>query len=164
MYECMEEWFEWEYKGKVINLHMDDIYYFCSEERKTYIHAKNGVYQIGTTVKTEEEKMRKLPFIRTHNAYLVHLKHLECIGRQEAVIRNGDRVPVSERREQQAKQQMRIYWKQMRIAKKQGKATIIRGICPACLKMSQEYGRVFVQPHFDSVPVCQPSISYGNLI
>lgn len=142
MYESMEEWFEWEYKGQIIRLRIDDIYYFCSEERKTYIHAKNGVYQIGTTVTMEAEKMRERPFIRTHNAYLVHLKHLECIGRQEAVLRNGDRVPVSERRERRAKQETRIYLERMRMAKKQGKTTIIRGVCPVCLKLTGVYGKV----------------------
>lgn len=134
MYEWMDEWFEWEYKGRIIKLPIDDIYYFCSEGRKTYIHAKNGVYQIGITVKMIEEKLQEQPFIRTHNAYLVHLKHLECIGRQEAVIRNGDRIPVSERREHQAKQETRIYLKQMRITKKGGKTTEIQGVCPVCLK------------------------------
>lgn len=118
MYECMEEWFEWEYKGRIIKLFIDDIYYICSEKRKTYIHAKNGIYQIGTSVKQEREKMGERPFVLTHNAYLVHLKHLECIGPQEAVLRNGDRVPVSERREQRAKQEIRKYIEQMKLQKK----------------------------------------------
>lgn len=121
MYERMEEWFEWEYKGHIIKLFLDDIYYICSEERKTYIHARNGTYQIGTTMKQEVEKLRERPFVRTHNAYLVHLKHLECIGRQEAVLRNGDRVPVSERRGQRAKQEIRKYLKQMKLQKKGAK-------------------------------------------
>lgn len=134
MQESANDCFEWEYKGRIIHLQMDDIYYFCSEERKTYVHARNGIYQIGTTVKIEAEKLRERPFIRTHNAYLVHLKHLECIGRQEAVLRNGDRVPVSEGREQRAKQETRIYLDQIKYAKKQGKTTVILGVCPVCLK------------------------------
>ena len=102
----MEECLEWEYKGQIINLLLDDIYYICSEERKTYIHAKNGTYQIGTTVRQEAEKLRGRPFVRIHNAYLVHLKHLECIGHHEAVLRSGDRIHVSELRERRAKQEI----------------------------------------------------------
>ena len=117
MYMCMEEWFKWEYQGQIINLFLDDIYYICSEDRKTYIHAKNGTYQIGTTVKHEAERLRGQPFVRTHNAYLVHLKHLECIGRHEAVLRSGDRIPVSERREQRAKQEIRRYLGEMKLQK-----------------------------------------------
>lgn len=121
MFQCTKEYFEWEYKGQIVNLFMDDIYYICSEERKTYIHAKNGVYQIGVTMKQAVEKMQGQPFVRTHNAYLVHLMHLECIGRREAVLRNGDRIPVSERREKRAKQEIRKYLKQMKLQKNEAK-------------------------------------------
>lgn len=118
MHRSMEAWFEWEYKGQIIKLFLDDIYYICSEERKLYIHAKNGTYQIGTTMKQEVEKMRGWPFVRIHNAYLVHIKHLECIGHQEAILRSGDRIPVSERREQRAKQAIREYLEQLKSQKK----------------------------------------------
>lgn len=121
MYMCTEERFEWEYKGQIINLFLDDIYYIRSEERKTYIHAKNGIYQIGTTMKQIVEKLRGCPFVRIHNAYLVHLKYLECIGRQEAVLRSGDRIPVSERRERLAKQEIRKYLEQVKLQKNRAK-------------------------------------------
>lgn len=117
----MEERLEWEYKGQIIHLFLDDIYYICSEDRKTYIHAKNGTYQIGTSVKQEAERLRHLPFVRIHNAYLVHLKHLECIGHHEAVLRSGDRIPVSERRERLAKQEIRKYLDQLKIQKNRAK-------------------------------------------
>lgn len=117
MNACMEDWFEWEYKGQIIKLCLDDIHYICSEERKTFIHARNGIYQIGTTVNKEAERLRKWPFVRTHNAYLVHLMHLECIGRREAVLRSGERIPVSERRERRAKQETRFYLQQIKLQK-----------------------------------------------
>lgn len=121
MFKCTKECFEWEYKGQIINLFLDDIYYICTEERKTYIHAKNRVYQIGGSMKQVAEKLQGRPFVRVHNAYLVHLMHLECIGRREAVLRNGERIPVSERRERWAKQEIRKYLKHMKLQKNEAK-------------------------------------------
>lgn len=112
-----EDWLAWEYKGRIIKLWIKDIYYICSEERKIFIHARNGIYQIGTTLNKEAERMRKWPFVRTHNAYLVHLMHLECIGCREAVLRSGERIPVSERRERRAKQETRTYLQQIALQK-----------------------------------------------
>lgn len=121
---------QWEYKGKLIRLYPDDIYFICSEQRKTYVHTAERVYQIGTTVKLEAERLRSHPFVRTHQAYLVHLKYLECIGDSEAVLRNGERVPVSQRCQTEAKQQLRTYGRYENNAKKHAIRQKIRSFVP----------------------------------
>lgn len=114
-------WRIWEYKGYVIKLSVEEIYCICKEGRKTYLYTRSRVYRIGSTLKEEEALLRGFPFTRTHNAYLVHLKHLECIGRQEAVLRNGIKVPVSEQREKKVKQQLKDYVWHIINTKNQGK-------------------------------------------
>lgn len=158
----MNEQREWEYKGKLICLFLDDIYYFHSEARKTYVHTATRAYQIGTSIKKEAERMRELPFIRTHNAFLVHLKKLECIGSQEAVLRNGERIPVSERCWPTAKEYTKRYLNEIHNAKKRGKITKKRGICPAGLPMICECDMLLRRTNFDNFPDCQPRTSAGT--
>lgn len=134
----------WEYKGKVIKLRLEDIYFFCAEERKIYIHTENRIYQIGGTLKAEVDKAKGHSFIHTHQAYFVNLQHLECIGRGEAVLSNGVKVPVSERKESDAKMGMRQYASHLKKVQTVCKLTKKRCNYPMCLRMKSECGMVTV--------------------
>lgn len=102
--------FVWEYKGGMLRVEEDEICYFHSERRKTYIHTPDKIYELRGNLKDAEKKVGGLPMVRTHVSFLIHLKHLRNLTGSEAVMRNGDRIPVSEKRRKYAFETARIYF------------------------------------------------------
>lgn len=93
--------FVWEHKGRLLQLYGNEIYYLHSQQRKLFVHTAKNVYEIGGKLDEEEEHLKRLPMVRTHYSYLVHLRYLEQISGREATLKNGERIPVSERRRKQ---------------------------------------------------------------
>lgn len=89
--------FVWEYKGHLLHLHGREIYYLHSEQRKIFIHTAKQTYEVGGKLDEEEEFLNELPIVRTHYSYLVHIRHLERVEGNEVIMKNGERIPVSER-------------------------------------------------------------------
>lgn len=82
----------------MVKLKGADICYFHTAQRKTYIHTSERVYQIRTTLKDEESNLMELPVVRVHHGYLVHLGGVESLIGNEVIMRNGEKLPVSEQR------------------------------------------------------------------
>jgi DNA-binding LytR/AlgR family response regulator len=89
--------YSWSYRGERIILRGREIIYAHIEQRKVYIHTRNGIYRVGGTLRETAELLKELPMIRTHAAYLVHLDYLQKINRSMAVLKNGEQIPVSTR-------------------------------------------------------------------
>jgi DNA-binding LytR/AlgR family response regulator len=87
----------WGYRGDRIILRGRDIVYAHIEQRKVYIHTRTAVYRVGGTLSETEELLKELPMIRTHAAYLVHMDYLQKINRNMAILKNGEKIPVSTR-------------------------------------------------------------------
>ncbi len=87
----------WRFRGEDIIVPGSDIIYLHTEQRKVYIHTVHGVYRIGGTMKAAVKKVEDLPMIKTHASYLVHLDYLQRISRRDAVLKNGEKLPVSAR-------------------------------------------------------------------
>ena len=102
--------FAWEYKGRVIHLYEDEIYYFHSEQRKTYVHTANNFYEGRWKLGEVEERFQNLPMIRTHHSFLVHMKNLELLHGREVIMKNGEHIPVSESHRKQVFDAARIYF------------------------------------------------------
>lgn len=85
----------WEYKGRLLQLYGNEIYYLHSEQRKVFIHTAKRVYEIGGRLDDEEEHLKGLPMVRTHHSYLVHIRYLEEVSGNEVMLKNGERIPVS---------------------------------------------------------------------
>lgn len=115
-----EREFVWEYKGKLIHLFEQEIYYIHLENRVLYAHTKTQVYPIGRKIKEEEEYLNGMPFLRTHYSYLVHMRHMRQVGHDEVVMRNGAHVPVSKNRKKQVCDTVRQYFHDNENCKKQG--------------------------------------------
>ncbi|MGL5436083.1 MAG: LytR/AlgR family response regulator transcription factor [Lachnospiraceae bacterium] len=101
--------FLWECKGGMLKLKGRDICYIHTAQRKTYIHTSMRVYQIRSTLKEEEQRLKDLPVIRVHHGYLVHLGGMESLIKNEVIMRNGDKIPVSERRKKYVLEQVKAY-------------------------------------------------------
>lgn len=102
--------FAWEYKGRMLHLHRDEICYFHSEGRKTYIHTTKHTYELRGNLGDAERKVRRLPMVRTHKSFLIHLKNLENLTGSEAIMKNGERLPVSAKRRKAAFDTARVYF------------------------------------------------------
>lgn len=79
-------------------LFLEDIYYFEVRGRKVSVHGKEDSFiyyeQLGIIENTLSDK----DFFRCHKSFLVNLRHVSGYNRQEAVLDNGERIPVSRRR------------------------------------------------------------------
>ncbi|MDO4268092.1 MAG: LytTR family DNA-binding domain-containing protein [Eubacteriales bacterium] len=113
-----EREYVWEFKGKLIHLYERDIYYVHLEQRHIYVHTRSRSYQIGRKIQEEEEYLRDMPVIRTHYSYLIHMRYLEALSSTEAILRNGERVPVSASRRRQVHETVKHYFYQVKNVQK----------------------------------------------
>lgn len=104
--------FLWECKGGVLRLKGNDICYLHTAQRKTYIHTSRRVYQIRSTLKAEERRLKELPVVRVHQGYLVHLAGMESLIKNEMIMRNGEKIPVSESRRKFVMEEVRAYFRE----------------------------------------------------
>lgn len=101
----------WVFKGTRIILRGKEIYCVHMEQRKTYVHTHNSIYRIGGSLKEAQKKLDGLPMVRIHNAYLVHLDHLESISVKGAVLKNGSSLPVSESHWKHVRETVESYYR-----------------------------------------------------
>lgn len=109
--------YTWECDGKIVRLYGRDIYYIHLEQRKVYVHTRNRIYYVGRKMREEEERLKDMPMLRPHYSYLVHLKYMESVSRDEVIMRNGVRIPVSGSRKKQVWDTVRAYLEQQRKCK-----------------------------------------------
>ena len=87
-------------KGKVFQVHISDIYYVESVERKTFLYTKNEVYMTDKKLYELEDMFREAGIIRISKSCLVNVDML-CSIRQlmnsqlEATLRNGEKLIVA---------------------------------------------------------------------
>lgn len=86
----------WVFKGERIILRGSDIRYVHMEQRKLFIHTSRKTYRVGGTLKEMMERLHSLPMVRTHYAYLVNMDYLEAISAKGAILKDNERIPVSE--------------------------------------------------------------------
>lgn len=75
-----------------------DILYFEIMGRLIVIHKTGSISDYYGKISILEEELREKGFFRCHKSYLVHLKYVKGYNRQEAVLDNGEKIPVSKRR------------------------------------------------------------------
>lgn len=75
-----------------------DILYFEIMGRLIDIHKTGGISDYYGKIGILEEELREKGFFRCHKSYLVHLKYVKGYNRQEAVLDNGEKIPISKRR------------------------------------------------------------------
>lgn len=64
-----------EVEGEIIYLHPNDIIYISREDKVSKIVTTVKEYEVKTTIKELEERLRKFPFFRIHKSHLVHLDY-----------------------------------------------------------------------------------------
>ncbi len=86
-------------KGKeLIKINYDDIYYFISFDHYIDINTVNDVITFKEKIGHVEQELPTTQFCRCHRSYIVNLKHIESIYKNEIILDNGSKLPVSKSR------------------------------------------------------------------
>ncbi|MFP3509999.1 LytTR family DNA-binding domain-containing protein [Peribacillus sp. SIMBA_075] len=66
-----------EVEGEILYIHPNDIIYISREDKVSKIVTTEQEYEVKTTVKELEERLREFPFFRIHKSHLVHLDYVK---------------------------------------------------------------------------------------
>lgn len=100
------------YIDKVIKeFNIEDIYYFEYFNRKIKIKSKDGEFYFLGQMKSLKEKMSKYPFESCHQNYLIQLKYVKKIKGFNLYLKNGDIIPVSQKKASSFRQKLFDYMK-----------------------------------------------------
>jgi len=92
-------------------LFLDSIWYFEIQGRQIQVHEEQGVFTWYEQIGILEKQLRGKGFFRCHKSYLINLKYVEIYNRQEAILDNGERIPIARRRYERFCQEMVDYMK-----------------------------------------------------
>ena len=87
-------------KGNVFQLHISDIYYIESVERKTFLYTKDEVYITDKRLYELEEMLKEAGIIRISKSCLMNVDMLYSIrqlmnSQLEATLLNGEKLIVA---------------------------------------------------------------------
>lgn len=80
-------------------LDLNTIFYIESQRHKVLIHMEDGKYLVSGTMKRLEEELREKGFARCNNAYLVNMKYIENVQRNEVIV-GGNALSISRTKKQ----------------------------------------------------------------
>ncbi|NLV86459.1 MAG: response regulator transcription factor [Clostridiales bacterium] len=95
------------HKRKIIS--QSDILYCESRQRKIFIVCKNCVEDTYTSLDFIDKSLPFPPILRCHNSFIVNLDHVVTYQPNEFVMYNGDKVPISRRYKERAKNAFMSY-------------------------------------------------------
>ena len=86
--------------GKVYVLEAEDIYYFDSVDKKTFIYTKNEVYETPLRLYELEQKLSGTDFFRASKSSIINIAHIKSFsamfgGKLEALLENNEKLIVS---------------------------------------------------------------------
>lgn len=86
----------------------DDLYYAEVSGHYLFYHTKQGVFKQKTAMKDLEEKLAGLSFKRCNNCYLINLKYVDCVNKDDLQI-NGEWLKISRPRKKEFLQSLANY-------------------------------------------------------
>ena len=78
-----------------VKIRMRDIFYAEVYAHNCVLHTVSGDVRTRIGLNALEEKLGGIPFIVCHRSYLVNLAHVGAMKKDEFVLKNGARVPIS---------------------------------------------------------------------
>lgn len=86
----------------------DDIYYIEVSGHYLFFHTVNGIFKQKASLKGVEEKLSGLSFKRCNNCYLINLKHVDCVSKEDLQIA-GNWLKISRPKRKQFLQALTNY-------------------------------------------------------
>ncbi len=89
----------------------NEIYYIEKEKssKQFLVHLEDKCIVAKGVLSEIEDQLLEQHFLRTHRSYLVNMKHIRRIQKNDLVLSNGNLVPISRRKEKELKQQFMRY-------------------------------------------------------
>ncbi len=78
----------------MVKISTNDLYYAEIKAHYLFYHTKNGVYQQRSTISELEEKLKGLSFAKCNQCYLVNLKHVSAVKKDDVNV-GGDWLKIS---------------------------------------------------------------------
>lgn len=89
----------------------NEIYYIEKEKssKQFLVYLEDKCVVAKGVLSAIENQLLEQHFMRTHRSYLVNMKHIRRIQKNDLVLSNGNLVPISRRKEKELKQQFMEY-------------------------------------------------------
>ncbi|MCD8326248.1 MAG: LytTR family DNA-binding domain-containing protein [Lachnospiraceae bacterium] len=91
----------------MVTITLEDIWYVEAFAHDCAVYLKNRDYRVRRSI-GEMEKLfseKGLSFVRTHRSYLVNLKYVSSVWKEDVMLDDGRRVPLSRRMRQQVNEE-----------------------------------------------------------
>ena len=85
----------------LLEINLSNILYIETEKHRVLVHTNNDVVRCGDRMIELENKLLKEKFYRCHNAYIVNLDAVNKIEKTYAILKNGEKVEISRRKNQE---------------------------------------------------------------
>lgn len=94
-------------REKTVTVPLDSIFYIECRDKTQYLHASNLAepVEMRRSMQELEDALIPVGFLRIHKGYLVNYKFVRRLENTEAVLINGERIPMSRRRVQEIRNQ-----------------------------------------------------------
>lgn len=79
---------------KDVKLHINDIFYICSDNNYVEIHTKEKKYLERNSLEKVSERINSEDFIKVHRSYVVNLSHASELSGTTLMV-NKEKIPVS---------------------------------------------------------------------
>lgn len=92
----------------VYPVQIEKIIYIEGQRKRQIVHidGQQKTISLSRTMGELEDQLSKEGFIRIHKGYLVNFRFIEVIEGGDAVLSNGERLPISRRKEREVKEQL----------------------------------------------------------
>ena len=80
---------------KIIKLDYNEIYYFIMFSPYIDIHTRTEKVTLRKNISDIEKMLPKEYFIRCHRSYIVNVKHIKSIKKDNVLLENGVEIPIS---------------------------------------------------------------------
>lgn len=81
--------------GEKVKIDHDSIIYFESMGHKILLNLTSGTHEYKYNIRDLCNELPESKFIRTHRSYVINIRYIRKIKRNECVLENGIRVPLS---------------------------------------------------------------------
>ncbi len=79
----------------ITEIRLSEIFYIEKQRNSVFIHTENKIYKELNTLTKLEACLTQNGFIRTHIGFIVNIDHIVTINRNQALLTNGEKVPIS---------------------------------------------------------------------
>ena len=97
-------------RSEIIRLAIDELIYAETERGHLLLYTPGKVLECYSTMEKLEQELKQEAFFRCHSSFLVALEAVRQIEKQDVVLKDGTRVPVSKNRKKGMKQALTNFW------------------------------------------------------